>query len=624
MSIFINYPYTLPIIENIKNNYEAFRFATYELSHKGLFTDGIYLYAVIFEVENNDEKRIELLTYYEEFRTICIPAVIIVGKILPNFKKIPLRDSFEKINLFGQVLGMNEFINQLNIHIPKKYHPFHADMSWGDNEFKLTLKSEISDDDKDELQIICESLGYQGFTYVFQIDPSINEYPGVVNFEPNALDNLQLVASGLIRKQFSRGILEKYEEDEDFWLRNRNAIFCGEALGNYLPKEFVGNETKCFVDASTFKRKNIRVYLSLYEKIIIALPLRSEAQYFYEMFGITSAELQELVSRGRLLFVVPQNLARYSENLLLEILSVNPNSIIFSRHLVASTIQGIQNKTGIAGFTFSSDEQYEFLYNCAKSKNSRVELLAKFLSEQWQYSEYLIDKQGAVSVFQAGLSSLATKIFDSKWKDFTIELTSAGSSFEFAQGLQAHHFPFDEEQYSEVNACKIIGGLYGGVAENLSFIKESEIGLLLKRVLAINNDMNVLELDDALSNNNLRLIPDILNRYSNLTEDELKTALYNLKIEIMQIEKNNSNLTCLDFTGTGAAVLSGAAMESLHIPGGAYISLGAWLVKMLCNYACQSALADNLIFTRLSSLNNRVSQDAVIVKMCRDAVNKYS
>ena len=621
----ISYPYSISVVDTIKNNYESFRLETHYLSHKGLYTNGERIYAVIQEVVGDEEKRVALENRYEEFRTIAIPPVVIVGEKLPDFIKIPLRDSFEKSHLFGQPLAMDEFINHLNIHIPKKYQPFNADMKWGTNEFKIVVKNEVNNDEKEEIQLICESLGYQGFDYVFEVDPDISDYPGMVDFKTNSRNNLQIIASGLIQNQFSRNVLDGYEEDEDFWVKNRKAVFSGDNIDRdiYLPNDFSGKSTKCFVDASVFERRNLRVYLSLYEKVVIALPFKSKEINFYGMFGINPLELKELITRGRLLFVVPQNLSRYSESLLQEIIEENPNSIIFSRRLAATAIQGIQKKTGIVGFTFSSDEQYEFLYYCTRSNNEWLKFLAKSLSEQWQFSEYMIDKEGAASVFRAGFSNLAAKLFEAKGKDLSIELATASSSFEFAQGLNAHHFPFDSEQYSEVAACEAVSSLYSGVIENSRFIRESEIGILLKNVLAINNDMNVLELDDVLTSYSLRAIPNILKEYSNLSNDELNLKLYELRKELMQIEKNKGNLAALDFTGAFGPLVAGAFMEYNGVPGGAYVSLGGWLVKALCHYSGQSSLADNPIFTRLSSINHRVSQNAVIIKRCRDTIGKY-
>mgnify|MGYP000008780216 CR=1 FL=1 len=130
------------------------------------------------------------------------------------------------------------------------------------------------------------------------------------------------------------------------------------------------------------------------------------------MFQLGKYEFRELVARGRLLFVAPQNLERYSQELLSDILMVDPCSIIFSRRLAASTIRGIQGKSGIIGTTFSSDEQYHFLHQCSRIESPSIQSLAQTLSEQWQYGEYMVNREGAVSTHRLGLSSIAAKGFE--------------------------------------------------------------------------------------------------------------------------------------------------------------------------------------------------------------------
>jgi len=614
--------YSFAIIEAIKNDYEAFRLNTHQLNHKGLFMGDDGIYAVI--CESSDYSIDKLKEIYEQYRTLCIPPAIIISHVKESFEKIPGRTAFEKSSLYGQPLNMSEFINELNIQIPKIYHPFNADIKWGTNEFKLIFKNELSENDKIEIQLICESIGFQGYEYIFEINPDISDYPGEINFTPNAHNNLQLTASGLIQKQFPRAILDRYEEDEDFWVENRLAVFSGQ-LGDkrkYLPSEFLEPLTKCFVDASVFERQNLRVYLSLYEQVIIALPL-AEPEKFYRIFQINKNELSELIRRGRLLFTAAQNLSRYPKKLLLDILSVNPNSILFSRKLTASTLAGIQKKSGILRGTHSSDEQYEFLNQCSNSDNQELKLIASTLSEQWQNLELIINKQGAISACNAGLSNMLTKLYMARGKDFAIELHSAAMSFEFAQGLNAHHFPFDSEQYSEVNACKSISNLYNGI-QSTPKIKESELSLLLSDVLAINNDMSVLELDDALNCTHIRSIPRIIGQYSDLNEEDKKEKLYQLRKELHQLESNNNRLSKLDFSGYLAPAVIGASMEYLDIAGGGYVTIGGWVLKMLASYGSNSNLVDNPIFIKLNAMNHRVSSDTIIVKKCRDSVQSYS
>lgn len=619
-----NLPYNLPIMDAVRHDYERFMLETYQYSHKGLFTDGEKLFAVIPEVKQNETLLNKLNEQYYNLHSVGVPYATIVGEVFDNYYPIESRSMPEKIQAYGHPMTMGEAINQINIHIPRKYHPFHVQFLFATNEFKLTFKTKLTQSEQQDIQLICESLGHQGYEFTFETDPAISDYPGVVDFKPNTQNNMQLVASGFIQKQFSKELLARYEEDEEFWVQNRQSVFSGDETAQkdeFLLPKFLAKQTRCFVDASVFPRQNLRVYLTLYEQVVIALPLQVEDEYFYKMFNINRHELRELVARGRLLFVVPQNLSRYSQNLLLDIISVDPNAIIFSRRLAAATIKGIQSKTKIMGATFSSDEQYHFLHLCARVNIPEVQRLASILSEQWQFGEFLLDKEGATSAHQLGVSRLAAKSFQERGKDLLIELTSAGSSYEYAQGLGAHHFPFDSNDYSEAAACQVFSGLYNGVVKQTKQIRESELSTLLSEILTINNDMDILELDNALSSSLTRSLPNIIKEYANMDESERFQKLRGLEQEVKTIENNKARLSKLNMSGFLGS-LAGAGMELTDTRGGGFVALGGWLINALKVYAGELKLEENPIFTKLSSLNHFTSKDAIIVQRVRDSVPK--
>ncbi|MEF1289785.1 hypothetical protein [Vibrio sp. M260118] len=619
------FPFSIPVMDAIRHDYERFRFDTHQYDHKGLFTDGQGLYAVISDVEGNDTLLDELNEHYRKYHTAGVPTGNIVSKVAQRFRLIESRSRLEKTLTHGQPMTIPETINLFVLHIPKKYHPFHVDFLFNTNQFNLTFKSEITSSEQEEIQLICEALGYQGYDFVFKFDSTIPHFPGKVEYKLNTHNNLLLTASGLMQRQFSKPLLTRYEEDEDFWAQNRQSVFSGDEADQKAPfllPKFVENKSRCFVDASVFPRQNLRVYLTLYEQVIIALPLDKGAEYFYEMFKLGKYEFQELVARGRLLFVVPQNLHRYSQELLVDILMVAPDSIIFSRRLAASTIRGIQNKSGIIGTTFSSDEQFHFLHQCSRIESPSIQNLAQVLSEQWQYGEYMVNKEGAVSTHRLGVAGIAAKGFERRGRDIHLELSTAAMAYEYAQGLRAHHFPFDGEQYSEVEACRVISGFYNGVSAKSKQIEESELGILLNEIFAIDNDMDILELDSALSNSLMRSLPNIVNQFAGMDEGERFHKLRALKEEVAKIEKNKKRMSRLNISGF-PSVAAGAGMEMAGIKGGAIVALGGWLLNALNVYADELELTNSPIYTKLSSLNHFTSHDAVIVQRVRGSISRW-
>lgn len=616
--------FPIPVMDAIKQNYEQFRLQTYQYRHEGLFHDEKNIYAVVSEVDRSPTDRENLEKALSQYNSLTIPTPKIICKASSEFQPIPLRDIYQKIYLHGNSVTHDEFFNDLTILIPKEYHPFNADVQFWDKQFKLTFKKKLTEEQKLEITLLCESTGYQGFSYSFKHNPNLSEFPGVVEKKANSHNNLHLTASGLMRNQFSRPVLDAYEEDQEFWYQNKHSILTGDCPDKsaYLPSNFNSGESSCFIDASVFRRENLRVYLSLYEKIIIALPLADSelATSFYDSFKINNFELKELIQRGRLLFVAYQNLHRYDKDLLNDILSTDPNCIIFSRKLSASTLTGIQAKSGILGRTFDSDEQYQFLNHCHSMPRTEISTLIKCLSEQWQIAEYAINKEGATSVYHAGMSRFAAQIFKDRGRDLFIEFCTASSSLEFAQGLNAHHFPYDSAQYSEVEACKCLSSFYNGFTESNTTLRESELSKLLSQVLTINNDMSILELDDVISGINTRSLPSLLSNFSNLSDEEREYKLYILNKELSKIERNKNRLQALDFTGSIMPSVAGAVMVFNNIPEGGYLPLGSIFLKYLQVYGKDSALLKSPIFDSFSAMNHRVSKESIIVSNYRSRI----
>ncbi|WP_240800937.1 hypothetical protein [Vibrio sp. Hep-1b-8] len=188
------FPFSIPVMDVIRHDYERFRFDTHQYDHKGLFTDGESLYAVVLDVEGNDTLLDELNEHYRKYHTAGIPTGKIVGQVSKGFQLIESRSRLEKALTHGQPMTVNEVINYLNLHIPRKYHPFHFDFKFNTNVFLFLSKERLNEEEKEEIQLICESIGYQGYDFVFEHKPEINEYPGVVEYESNQHNNLMLTA----------------------------------------------------------------------------------------------------------------------------------------------------------------------------------------------------------------------------------------------------------------------------------------------------------------------------------------------------------------------------------------------------------------------------------------------
>ncbi|WP_236699817.1 hypothetical protein [Type-E symbiont of Plautia stali] len=140
-----NYIKTLPsAIETIKSNYEAFILENYKLDHIGLFHDENNLYAVVNNLTASGLSLQEVNKLYDHnFRTIGVPGPLFVEKQEESFIRVPLRNTFERVNLFGQFFNVSDFNNKMNMSLPLERHPFKVKISWVDNTLKFTFKKRL-------------------------------------------------------------------------------------------------------------------------------------------------------------------------------------------------------------------------------------------------------------------------------------------------------------------------------------------------------------------------------------------------------------------------------------------------------------------------------------------------
>ena len=189
------------LIENIKANYESFILQHYKLDHAGLFHDGKRLYAVVKNPQESGMSINEVNELYNyNYKTMGVPGPLFVEYQGENFIKISLRNTFERINLFGQSFNTSDFNNQMNKAMPLEMHPFHVRVSWADSSFKFTFKNKVSDSDFQGVILICEGLGYYGYSYENKTDVNVPEYNFDINAARKPSGELTLISGGVPEK----------------------------------------------------------------------------------------------------------------------------------------------------------------------------------------------------------------------------------------------------------------------------------------------------------------------------------------------------------------------------------------------------------------------------------------
>lgn len=610
--------YTSSAIQSITNNYESFILESADIDHQGLYLYDDKIYALVPNLSPSLEK--ELVERYEKIRVLGLPRPEFCSVVDQNAERLLLSDTWKKTCLHGYPFTAPEAENELNIHLPEKYHPFQFDFKLATNIFELKLRFQPNEDETNELRVFLANLGYDNYELIVKVDNSIPEYlekdntiREILGHDPN---DLLLKAKSFLPKTYPKVVLDKYQEDQDFWVDNRTKVFSDLEFSqsDFIPKSFL-NSTSCFIDASVFSRQNIREYLALYRTVIIALPFNDSPKLsvdFYQMFSLNSFELQELVRRQRLKFTITQNLERYPIELITTILEVDPSAILFPRTLASSTIIGIRNRSGVLGHTLTTEEQFHFLRTLKQEGSEATLRLARAVSCTWQGMEYIVNKLGPTGVSYVGMGQFMSNIHAPEQTTMLGWLTA---SYEYSLGLGAHYFPYDNPDYPELfKAFEYIGGCYAGFQSKSTTLKEAKLGMLLNKVFSINNDMDVLELDRVFSGKEIPFATDILESFSNLSEEELSLKLMELRTEIGKLEDNQRRLSKWDITG----FLGGSAALAFNQP---FVSILVWGMIVAPRLLSSSQPHLN-VFDKLSAINNRTSRDVVLIKRARDNVSR--
>ncbi|OOF00748.1 hypothetical protein BZG78_04355 [Salinivibrio sp. MA351] len=129
--------------------------------------------------------------------------------------------------------------------------------------------------------------------------------------------------------------------------------------------------------------------------------------------------------------------------------------------------------------------------------------------------------------------------------------------------------------------------------------------------------MGILELDDVISEINMRDIPKIARNYANLKKSERYERIYVLNKEIRRVESNSNYLSKINLLGYALP----PTLELMGVQGAAYYSLAGFLLNALPLYA-KKRFMNNKIYQSISAAPHRVSRDTIIIRNVRNAVSR--
>jgi hypothetical protein len=309
------------------------------------------------------------------------------------------------------------------------------------------------------------------------------------------------------------------EADEDDW----RAQYPRVLAGSIRPEAILGERRFAVGEAclvgTTFPQgpENIRTYLSLYDKIVLVMPLRERVADTLVNLGVSKRSLFELVDRGRVFFIAPQSVERYDTAFLGEVLDVRPQALVGSRMLAAAVHADdvAHNPLFVfPGTAFDRRTVIRTVHRIADAQpasKTALASLAEGLAQSWRDYEYALHVRGGMTPISGPLACVARALAQRlTGNDYFMEMGAAAANISWASALGAHFAPFEAEGYSEVGHCEVVAAVRGGAVRGSVQLARPSQFAVAEDLLVINNDVDIVDFITTFGSGDLARFRDLV------------------------------------------------------------------------------------------------------------------
>lgn len=553
-----------------------------------------------------------------ECRVIGSP-VSLIQKTPPGATRVPERTAEELSLLHGEPLTISEVSREISNALSRQFPLLR--MTSPKMILIIEVSREISNEEVIELEIALSNykidLNYEIVVRNSCLeeedkqDKKFNPYIGV--------DNLALLPSRMLPDAMPSEVRDAYAEDEEFWVDHRVPLLASNDLGReaVLPHAFRAETSSCFIDATVFEPTNIRTYLPIYHRIIVAMPLQKELLKALNGFGVSKQELLELVSRGRVQFILPQPIQRYDIRFLAEVLNANSSSILLSRKLSMASVVETRSRLPFLYPAFGTQDRRAVLEAFASVDDPKLREISQSIGQNlgltWLGMERNLSVRGAMGNISHGIGPLLGKLVTQvTGRDCELELATSSMPVEWAAALRSTYFPVERGGYSSYSSASLCASMYSGVRNSPTVNPIEDFQSFVSGLLTLDNDAPVLEVDSAFSHRDIDQLAALLSGMNDRGERQVLIDKANENIG--QFEKNSERLNRLDFYSLGGAA-AGVLSGNLYLP------LGVWIAQYILSKADPSIDFGGRAMDWVRGANSYTSADVVMLSRVRKKVS---
>lgn len=559
----------------------------------------------------------------EWFRYSCRAAtcpIELTGEPPPDGAEVRERTREEIAGLRGEPLTVRDVLIYLNVNLPKEIPRFR--FSTKPPMAYIRFEGSLDDEMRSE---VARVFGALATGLELKVEENCERAKSVFRSRKRQGD-IDLLPSRLLPEAFSPAFKRLYEEDEDYWASTRTSILAPEPSQIPLPTgDLNDGATSCIVDCSVFPPMNIRVYLSLYQRCTIVMPLAEKSTRILENLGVTEEELAILAAEGRVRILMPQSPDRYHPRIVNRLAEQCPGSIVLSRRLAAETIIDARNRIPILYPPLDARERYQLLHLLTRIppdagiKDISVELTRE-LGRIWSTADYMLNNRGAMSTQVLGIGSIAAVLIQRMTRrDLTLEAWNSASTVEWAAITGSTVFPVNTTGYSEQAITEFIASLYSGVNKEVVPTHFGDVDIVADELFGVDNDTDVLEFSQIFTGDELlrvhSLVKDLVEK--NPDPDFLREEIRKFNLKVEKFEKRIDRQKRIQLLTGGAALLPLLLKEAPYVD---VVPIGSWLLYLALEGIEPKGSIPTRLVDFMRGTNAWVSPDVVLVSRVKQRV----
>lgn len=319
--------------------------------------------------------------------------------------------------------------------------------------------------------------------------------------------------------------------EADMWYHNLNAVYEGRMTRKDMSFLRPGL-SKCFVNASLFKTVNLRNLLLIYDTVYLSLPIAEQMDDFLDNQAITREELVQLVERGNVVLMLPNDELRYEQPLIRDAYTNMPDGVIGRRGMNLMLIsQLVEMKDRyLARYPFAYEVATD-IYRLGQKQNCQeylkmADLIAwpiRAVAES--FSSFQICGPNSIGSFGINKPIYEFLKKNDQGNAIEFEFLTKAEAAHISMALDATYFPFHEKNSYGIYSDEKETSFMGSMLRTFWYDPEQMSGI--KSIWEENErEQNMLNLFSAEENVSVLQTTDLADRFH--TQEDFRQILQGL------------------------------------------------------------------------------------------------